>query len=634
MPLYVAGTGASLELGQLLGRGGEGSVYELRHSPQHAIKIYQKPLDPLRIEKLTVMPKLANAELLSLAAWPEHIVLNERGSVAGFIMPRIAAAKDIHELYSPKSRIAMFPKADFRFVVHVAANVARAFAIIHKFNHVIGDVNHGSILICGNGTVKLIDCDSFQIKDGHRTLPCVVGSPLFAPPEMQSKSFATTPRTEAHDRFGLAVVLFQLLFMGRHPFAGRYTGSGDMPIERAIAERRFPYGPNATSVQMVRPPGTLPLDMMGPTVESLFLNAFGNDVRPSATDWVDGLQKLQQELRTCTYSPSHQFPKHAHACPWCKFEEDGVQVFGIRNPLSGVFQPIDPSQLWSEINAIPDPGPAPKLEYELLGPKARPERRIIVLFHSFRGWLGFVTSLFAMVVVHMLGATGIVYLLGIVSSISLGFLLGADWRKVNHALEQRRATAKSSWEVLVGQWNAANNVRFLHKKNQLKQLMQQLQSLPNERNVKLQAVIDSHRDIQLSAYLSRFRIDKAKIPNIGASRTATLASYGIETAADITQSRVMAISGFGYHVFSSLSAWRSSHAANFRYVPNNRPDPNDVSRIDQELTVKQRRLLAELKEGANELRAIAEEVVLNRSRLKTQLTAAWSQWELAMQAKA
>ena len=42
-----------------------------------------------------------------------------------------------------------------------------------------------------------------------------------------------------HDRFGLAVLIFHLLMMGRHPFSGVYLDKGDMPLEKAIREGRF-----------------------------------------------------------------------------------------------------------------------------------------------------------------------------------------------------------------------------------------------------------------------------------------------------------------------------------------------------------------------------------------------------------
>ncbi len=35
--------------------------------------------------------------------------------------------------------------------------------------------------------------------------------------------------------------------LGKHPFAGRYAGTGDMPISKAMEEYRFPYGANAAA---------------------------------------------------------------------------------------------------------------------------------------------------------------------------------------------------------------------------------------------------------------------------------------------------------------------------------------------------------------------------------------------------
>ncbi len=41
--------------------------------------------------------------------------------------------------------------------------------------------------------------------------------------------------------FGLAVLLFQLLFLGRHPFSGVFGGRGEMTVVRAVSECRFAY---------------------------------------------------------------------------------------------------------------------------------------------------------------------------------------------------------------------------------------------------------------------------------------------------------------------------------------------------------------------------------------------------------
>ena len=33
------------------------------------------------------------------------------------------------------------------FLIHTAANIARAFAVVHESGQVIGDVNHGNIVV-------------------------------------------------------------------------------------------------------------------------------------------------------------------------------------------------------------------------------------------------------------------------------------------------------------------------------------------------------------------------------------------------------------------------------------------------------------------------------------------------------
>ena len=86
--------------------------------------------------------------------------------------------------------------------------------------------------------------DSFQVSADGKTYRCEGGFPEYTPPELQGVAFRDVDRAQDHDCFGLAIVIFQLLFMGRHPFSGAYLGAGEMPLERAIREFRFAYGVN------------------------------------------------------------------------------------------------------------------------------------------------------------------------------------------------------------------------------------------------------------------------------------------------------------------------------------------------------------------------------------------------------
>ena len=55
---------------------------------------------------------------------------------------------------------------------------------------------------------------------------------------------------------------------------------------------------------------------------------------------------------------------------------------------------------------------------------------------------------------------------------------------------------------------------------------------------------------------------------IGSARKAVLASFGIETAADVNQSKVLAIQGFGPGLVAELMAWRQGLAQQVRLQCN------------------------------------------------------------------
>jgi DNA-binding helix-hairpin-helix protein with protein kinase domain len=85
-------------------------------------------------------------------------------------------------------------------------------------------------------------------------------------------------RTIEHDNFGLAVAIFHLLFMGRHPYAGRYNGP-DISMGDAIAQNRFAFSlTRQATTKTTAPPGA----------------------RPSALDWIHALNNLEGSLNRCS----------------------------------------------------------------------------------------------------------------------------------------------------------------------------------------------------------------------------------------------------------------------------------------------------------------------------------------------
>src|ERR1700743_3014503 len=126
----LAESGRPGRLGRRGGQGGEGGVCEVVEQPGLVAKTFHVPLSPVRAEKIRAMVAGRNPALDRLTAWPIELLSLPTGAPVGLLMPRVAGYRDIHQLYSPKSRRAAFPSADWRFLVRAAANVARAFATV------------------------------------------------------------------------------------------------------------------------------------------------------------------------------------------------------------------------------------------------------------------------------------------------------------------------------------------------------------------------------------------------------------------------------------------------------------------------------------------------------------------------
>lgn len=633
--LVLARARTSIRLGQELGRGGEGAVFAVEGQADRVAKIYSAAPDSRKVQKLTAMSETATPALLRIASWPLDLLTDGKGTVQGFVMPRLQARRDIHELYSPKSRTEAFPEADFRFLVHAGANIARAFGLIHEHGHVIGDVNHGNLLVGPDGTVMLIDCDSFQIRNGTQVFTCDVGVPLFTAPELQGKAFRELVRTANHDRFGLAVLLFHLLYMGRHPFAGRYSGPGDMPIEKAIAEHRFAYGPDRAASGMERPPGTLPLETMGASISQLFVRTFGvpgrpgSGERPDAKAWIDALETLKRNLRACPAASWHHYPGELQRCPWCEIESrTAVRLFGQRIVAHGPTGAVDLATLWNAIVAVPDPGADPPLPSErpwspppgvdLPSPALKYARIALSLMFACAGVAACAGS--------EDGGFGVM-------AIAYGFALFLwPWVPDNKRAEVDRAwsAANAEWENALARWRREASLQaFEEKRKSLEQARAELADLPNERRRRMAKLEAERESRQRQRYLDRFRIDRAKIRNIGSGRASMLASYGIETAADVDGETILKIPGFGPMLTGELVQWRRSHERNFRFNPSEPVNRRDVDAIDRELESRRQALMSALRQGPDTLRRLSQELTAARPRLMPVLESAWTARKIA-----
>jgi DNA-binding helix-hairpin-helix protein with protein kinase domain len=627
MNLRLVDNGESLSLGGEIARGGEGVIYSVSANASSLAKIYLKEPSAEKIAKVTLMRSLVAPDLTKISAWPTELIA-KNGKLCGFLMPRIAASADVHKLYSPKSRSTSFPEADLRFLIHVAANISRAFGTIHAASHVIGDINHGHVLVGTDGRVALIDADSFQITANGYTYTCDVGSPLFTPPELQNRSFRGLVRTPNHDLFGLAVLLFHILFMGRHPFSGVWLGRGEMPIEKAIQEGRFAYGISAERLQMRRPPGTLSLNTYGNGIAALFEKAFSlNSARPTAVEWAGALGMIASSLRSCIKSTAHFYPQQLGACPWCSIEGQGIRLFGGRradiqidtSSVDAIWRAILNASRPAEDPVLPmASGWQPPSDVELSPVWLKPLRKV-------GAWAVAIGSVWAWFSGQDGG--GAIALFGVIG----GLLI---WPRVSVAamsqISADIAATKRDWEYALDKWGKEASVKtFDTLRASLSSTKVEIDDLPNERQRRLVRLRSEHRDHQRRKFLDRFRIDRAKITGIGSGRAATLASFGIETALDVNRAAVSRIPGFGPTLTGSLLDWRQQKEGQFRYNPHEPIDPSEIARVEAELTANLSANIETLRLGAIRLQTLSRDIPYNREKLLPALQRAWGAFKLA-----
>jgi DNA-binding helix-hairpin-helix protein with protein kinase domain len=144
---------------------------------------------------------------------------------------------------------------------------------------------------------------------------------------------------------------------------------------------------------------------------------------------------------------------------------------------------------------------------------------------------------------------------------------------IRHEAERRRTASQAAIDAVQGvasPWTTRANqlcAEFDRKKGELAGLREQLVALTGQLATERQHLIARGYDIQRVEFLEQQFIEDANIPDIGRTRKATLASFGIETAYDVKEDEILAIPGFGEKLTARLTTWRAEIESKFRFNP-------------------------------------------------------------------
>jgi DNA-binding helix-hairpin-helix protein with protein kinase domain len=273
-------------------------------------------------------------------------------------------------------------------------------------------------------------------------------------------------------------------------------------------------------------------------------------------------------------------------CPWCNLEtKTGILLYVELEPVTK----FDLSAVWQKITSLKPPGPLPVISPKSysLSPKPLPPG-----LHKS----GMLTKIFS--------------------------IIPGKARDEKIRRRKKFETCRKNWVAINQQWKKeADDEAYKTILHQLTKLKQQYESLEKEHKQALVTLQTTARERQLKNFLSTCFIDNYPIPHIGVNRKATLRSFGIETAADISYVKIQGIPGFGDALTQQLFSWRQQMESKFKFDPSKSVDKTDIQVLKQKFMPRMRPLERQLIAGIEKITHIQQNILKCRGDLRPLLEA-------------
>lgn len=334
--------GKIYQIGDLIKSGGAGSVSHINNAPLQVSKVYHDKIDKAYyLKKITAMQKLepalkpvsVNGTPIIQLAWPQARLYNSQKQFVGFVMPELDVKNTIELEYILQERQAKAHglPSGMGAKVSLAYNLCSLIDALHQQGHRIIDMKPLNLRFYKSSLyMSLLDCDGFSIQGENTRYPAGQFTVEYLAPEFQAKQTIPEAEEEWQDRFALAVIIFQLLNFGIHPFSGRpKNDTVPTDIPRRIAGRFYGYGIKAHN--LISPNVASGHKQLPDKLRTLFDKAFSGtpSQRPSAKRWATALyeyaQPEKQQLVVCQKDKNHQHFA-GKACAACAREAKLQQV--------------------------------------------------------------------------------------------------------------------------------------------------------------------------------------------------------------------------------------------------------------------------------------------------------------------
>lgn len=226
-------SGESVTLTEPIGKGGEGQVFKTVGG--HVAKIFGEEQNLSLVEgKVRLMIKSGLS--FQGICFPKQLLENAEGEFQGYLMDPAEGVELQVSIFQPKLLAKKFPSWTRVELCQLCLKLIEIFEYLHNNGVIVGDINPQNILVTEDLKVFIVDTDSFQI--GGK--PCPVGTTHFTAPEIQGEKFESFLRTEKHEYFAVATLLFMMFLPGKSPYS--FQGGGSVKENILSKNFSFPLG--------------------------------------------------------------------------------------------------------------------------------------------------------------------------------------------------------------------------------------------------------------------------------------------------------------------------------------------------------------------------------------------------------
>lgn len=319
--VVIDANGAQYEIAGLLGRGGQGSVYEVKGG-RRAVKILnaggrtQRELLRNRLTQVRRLP-LQGLDL----ARPLELL---RPPQVGYVMELVTGMIPLSKLTAPGRGIALSPAwytdtGGLRHRLRVLARAAQILAELHGKGLAYSDPSPSNIFASADpdfGEVRLIDTDNLVYESGPSASRGTYTPGYGAPELVQGKSGVTT----LTDAFAFSVIAFHVLAIA-HPFVGTQVHEGEPEAEEQAFMGLLPWIDDENDDSNRSHLGVPRSLVLSKRLIDTFQTAFGTGrtspvLRPGVSEWAERLHTAADSTIECP-DCAGTFYRNCKKCPWC-----------------------------------------------------------------------------------------------------------------------------------------------------------------------------------------------------------------------------------------------------------------------------------------------------------------------------